>query len=62
MMVVMYIVGFCVFVTYIFLQIWEVYYRGKEDKGKDLCYYSRHDKPEKLDEDTACKTLNNLLS
>ena len=49
MMVVMYIVGFCVCVTYIFLQIWEVYYRGKEDKGKDLGYYSRHDKPEKLD-------------
>ena len=49
MMVVMYIVGFCVFVTYIFLQIWGGYYRGKEDKRKDLGYYSRHDKPEKLD-------------
>ena len=49
MITAMYIVGGCVFAIYIFLQIWEVYYRGKEDKGKDLGYYSRHDKPEKLD-------------
>ena len=49
MIVAMYIVGVCIFLTYIILQIWEVYYRGKEDKDKDLGYYSRHNKPEKLD-------------
>jgi|TARA_B100001093_G_C26467176_1_gene858972 hypothetical protein len=49
MIVAMYIVGVCVFLTYIILQIWEVYYRRKEDKDNKLGYYSRHNKPEKRD-------------
>ena len=45
----MYIVGVCVFVTYIILQIWEVYFRRKNEKDDNHGYYSRHNKPEKRD-------------
>ena len=44
MIIAMYIVGVCVFVTYIILQIWEVYFRSKENKDNTLEYYSRHNK------------------
>ena len=46
----MYIVGVCVFVTYIILQIWEVYFRRQNEKDNSHGYYSRHNKPEKRDQ------------
>ncbi len=49
MIVAMYIVGVCVFMTYVILQIWEVYFRRKEDKDNKADYYSRHNKAEKRD-------------
>ena len=49
MIVAMYIVGVCIFLTYIILQIWEVYFRRKENKHSNLGYYSRHNNPEKRD-------------
>ena len=49
MIIAMYIVGICVFVTYIILQIWEVYFRRQNEKDSNHGYYSRHNKPEKRD-------------
>jgi hypothetical protein len=49
MIVAMYIVGVCIFLTYIILQIWEVHFQKKEDKDNKPGYYSRHNKPEKID-------------
>lgn len=49
MIVAMYIVGVCVFITYVILQIWEVYFRRKENKDNKSDYYSRHNTPEKKD-------------
>ena len=41
----MYIVGGCIFVIYIFLQIWDVYNQKREDNDSDSGYYSRHNQP-----------------
>ena len=49
MIVAMYIVGVFIFLTYIILQIWEVYFRKENEKDNSLGYYSRHNKPEKRD-------------
>ena len=49
MIIAMYIVGVCVFVTYIILQIWEVYFRKENEKDNSHGYYSRPNKPEKRD-------------
>ena len=44
MIIAMYILGICVFLTYVILQIWEVYFRTKESKDSNPEYYSRHNK------------------
>ena len=49
MIVAMYIVGICIFLTYIILQIWEVYFRKKDYNDSQPGYYSRHNNPEKRD-------------
>ena len=49
MIVAMYIVGVCIFLTYIILQIWEVYFRKKENNDSHPSYYSRHNNPERRD-------------
>ena len=49
MIVAMYIVGICIFLTYIILQIWEVYFRRKENNDSHPRYYSRHNNPERRD-------------
>ena len=47
MIIAMYIVGTCVFVIYVFLQIWDIYNLKNKNDDSDLGYYSRHNKPEK---------------
>ena len=49
MIVAMYIVGICIFLTYVILQIWEVYFRKKDYNDSKPGYYSRHNNPEKRD-------------
>ena len=45
MITAMYIVGGCVFITYIFLQIWDIHNQKKRDQDNEPGYYSRHNQP-----------------